>query len=252
VSAHGRVAVVTGAGSGIGRAAAVALVADGYRVVLAGRRLDRLRSVAEEAGAGDARVLAVATDVTDEAAVEGLFERTRDAFKRVDVLFNNAGRSAPAVPLEELGFDEWKAVVDVNLHGMFLCARAAFRAMKTQQPRGGRIINNGSLAAHVPRPHSAAYTASKHAVTGLTRSLSLDGRAHGIACGQIDVGNALTELSARTGEGVLQASGRVEAEPLIDPAHVGQAVVHMANLPLDANVLFLTLMANGMPFVGRG
>jgi NADP-dependent 3-hydroxy acid dehydrogenase YdfG len=252
VSAHGRVAVVTGAGSGIGRAAALALAKDGYRVVLAGRRLDRLRGVAEEAGAGDARVLAVATDVTQEAAVEALFARACEAFGRVDVLFNNAGRSAPPVPLEELGFDEWKAVVDVNLHGMFLCARAAFRAMKAQQPRGGRIINNGSLAAHVPRPHSAAYTASKHAVTGLTRSLSLDGRAHAIACGQIDVGNALTELSARTGEGALQASGRVEAEPLIDPAHVGQAVVHMANLPLDANVLFLTLMANGMPFVGRG
>ena len=252
MSAHGRVAVVTGAGSGIGRAAALALAKDGYRVVLAGRRLDRLRGVGEEAGAGDARVLAVATDVTQEAAVEVLFARTREAFGRVDVLFNNAGRSAPPVPLEELGFDEWKAVVDVNLHGMFLCARAAFRAMKAQQPRGGRIINNGSLAAHVPRPHSTAYTASKHAVTGLTRSLSLDGRAHGIACGQIDVGNALTELSARTGEGVLQPSGRVEAEPLIDPAHVGQAVVHMANLPLDANVLFLTLMANGMPFVGRG
>jgi NAD(P)-dependent dehydrogenase (short-subunit alcohol dehydrogenase family) len=247
---HGRVAVVTGAGSGIGRAAALALAGDGYRVVLAGRRLDRLTAVAAESGSG--RALPVATDVTDEASVEALFARTREAFGRVDVLFNNAGRSAPAVPLEELSFADWKAVIDVNLHGMFLCARAAVRAMKAQQPKGGRIINNGSLAAYVPRPNSAAYAVSKHAITGLTRSLSLDGRAHDIACGQIDVGNALTELSSRTAEGALQPSGRVEPEPMMDAAHVGRAVVHMASLPLDANVLFMTLMANGMPFVGRG
>jgi NADP-dependent 3-hydroxy acid dehydrogenase YdfG len=252
VTDHGRVAVVTGAGSGIGRAAALALAGDGYRVVLAGRRLERLRSVAEEIAASDEHKLVVATDVTDEASVEALFARVGEAFGRVDVLFNNAGSAAPAVPLEELSFDAWKAVIDVNLHGMFLCARAAVRAMKSQRPKGGRIINNGSLAAYVPRPNSAPYAVSKHAVTGLTRSLSLDCRAHGIACGQIDVGNALTELSARTAEGALQASGRVEAEPMIDAAHVGRAVLHMANLPLDANVLFMTLMANGMPFVGRG
>jgi NAD(P)-dependent dehydrogenase (short-subunit alcohol dehydrogenase family) len=251
VGDHGRVAIVTGAGSGIGRAAALALASDGYRVALAGRRLDRLDVVAAEAGVRE-RVLAVPTDVTDEASVEALFARTREAFGRVDVLFNNAGRSAPAVPLEELSFADWKAVIDVNLHGMFLCARAAVRAMKAQQPKGGRIINNGSLAAYVPRPHSAAYAVSKHAVTGLTRSLSLDGRAHGIACGQIDVGNALTELSARTADGALQPSGRVEPEPMMDVAHVGRAVVHMASLPLDANVLFMTIMANGMPYVGRG
>jgi NAD(P)-dependent dehydrogenase (short-subunit alcohol dehydrogenase family) len=251
VGDHGRVAIVTGAGSGIGRAAALALASDGYRVALAGRRLDRLEVVAAEAGVRE-RVLAVPTDVTDEASVEALFARTREAFGRVDVLFNNAGRSAPAVPLEELSFADWKAVIDVNLHGMFLCARAAVRAMKAQQPKGGRIINNGSLAAYVPRPHSAAYAVSKHAVTGLTRSLSLDCRAHGIACGQIDVGNALTELSAKTSEGALQPSGRVEPEPMMDAAHVGRAVVHMANLPLDANVLFMTIMANGMPYVGRG
>jgi NAD(P)-dependent dehydrogenase (short-subunit alcohol dehydrogenase family) len=249
---HGRVAVVTGAGSGIGRAAALALADDGYRVVLAGRRLDRLTAVAAEAGLEAERGLCVATDVTDEASVEALFARTREALGRVDVLFNNAGRSAPAVPFEELSFADWKAVIDVNLHGMFLCARAAVRAMKAQQPRGGRIINNGSLAAYVPRPHSAAYAVSKHAVTGLTRSLSLDCRGHGIACGQIDVGNALTELSAKTAQGALQPSGRIEPEPMMDAAHVGRAVAHMASLPLDANVLFMTIMANGMPFVGRG
>ena len=249
---HGPVAVVTGAGSGIGRAAVLALAGDGYRVVLAGRRLDRLSAVAAEAGVGSERALTVATDVTDEASVEALFARTREAFGRVDVLFNNAGRSAPGAPIEELSFADWKAVIDVNLHGMFLCARAAVRAMKAQQPKGGRIINNGSLSAYVPRPHSAPYAVSKHAITGLTRSLSLDCRAHGIACGQIDVGNALTELSAKTADGALQPSGRVEPEPMMDAAHVGRAVVHMASLPLDANVLFMTLMANGMPYVGRG
>jgi NAD(P)-dependent dehydrogenase (short-subunit alcohol dehydrogenase family) len=251
VSTPGRVAVVTGAGSGIGRAAAGALAGDGWSVVLAGRRLERLEAAAAEIGASG-RVLAVAADVTDEAAVDALFARAVQAFGRVDLLFNNAGRGAPPVPFDELAFEQWKAVVDVNLHGMFLCARAAFRTMKAQRPAGGRIINNGSLSATSPRPHSAPYTATKHAVTGLTRSLALDGRALGIACGQIDVGNARTELAARLADGALQPSGRVQPEPLLDVAHVGRAVAHMASLPLDANVLFLTVMASGMPFVGRG
>jgi len=252
MSPHGRVAVVTGAGTGIGKAAALALLTDGYRVALAGRRREMLEQAAKDAGAAASRALVVPTDVTDPAAVKELFARTKEAFGRLDVLFNNAGISSPAVPMEDLSYDQWKKVVEVNLNGMFLCAQEAIRMMKSQEPRGGRIINNGSISAHAPRPHSAPYTATKHAVTGLTKCISLDGRPHDIACGQIDIGNALTELAARMGKGVPQADGAVQVEPLMDVAHVGRAVLYMANLPLDANVLFMTLMATKMPFVGRG
>jgi len=252
VSGAGRVAVVTGAGTGLGRAASLALLGDGYRVVLAGRREEPLRDTIREAGVAEDRALAVPTDVTDPASVKALFGRARDRFARVDVLFNNAGHGAPAVPFEDLTDDQWRAVVDVNLSGLFFCAREAFRAMKAQSPRGGRIINNGSISAQTPRPFSAPYTATKHAVTGLTKSLALDGRPHDIACSQIDIGNARTELAAKMEEGVPQADGSVRKEPLMDVAHVGRAVLHIANLPLDANVLFMTLMATGMPFVGRG
>jgi len=252
MSAHGRVAVVTGAGTGIGKAAALALLADGYRVVLAGRRREMLEQAAKDAGTAAARALAVPTDVTDPAAVTELFARTRNSFGRLDVLFNNAGIGLRAVPIEDLTYDQWKKVVDVNLNGMFLCAQEAIRLMKSQDPRGGRIINNGSISAHAPRPDSAPYTATKHAVTGLTKCISLDGRKHDIACGQIDIGNAMTELAAKMGKGVPQADGSVRVEPLMDVAHVGQAVLYMANLPLDANVQFMTIMATKMPFVGRG
>ncbi len=248
----GRVAVVTGAGTGIGKSASLALLTDGYRVVLAGRRREMLEEVAREAGAAATRARAVPTDVTDPEAVTELFARTKEAFGRLDVLFNNAGISSRAVPLEDLAYDQWKKVVDVNLNGMFLCAQQAIRLMKSQDPRGGRIINNGSISAHAPRPDSAPYTATKHAVTGLTRCISLDGRKHDIACSQIDIGNALTELAAKMGKGVPQADGSVRVEPLMDVAHVGQAVLYIANLPLDANVQFMTLMATKMPFVGRG
>jgi NAD(P)-dependent dehydrogenase (short-subunit alcohol dehydrogenase family) len=220
--------------------------------VLAGRRAELLAETIAESGAATGRGLAVPTDVTDPLAVQSLFARAQQAFERVDVLFNNAGRGAPAVPLEDLSFEEWQAVVDVNLTGLFLCAQAAFRLMKSQRPKGGRIINNGSISAHAPRPHSAAYTATKHAVTGLTKCIALDGRAHDIACGQIDIGNARTELAARMELGVPQASGEIRPEPLMDVAHVGRAVLYMANLPKDANVLSMTLMASKMPFVGRG
>jgi NAD(P)-dependent dehydrogenase (short-subunit alcohol dehydrogenase family) len=246
-----RVAIVTGAGSGIGRAAALALLKEGYRVALAGRRREALERTAADSGAGD-RALAVPTDVTDPAAVRALFARTREAFGRLDVLFNNAGTSAPAVPLEDLGYEQWRHVLDVNLTGMFLCTQEAFRIMKAQDPRGGRIINNGSLSAHAPRPDSAPYTATKHAVTGLTRSTALDGRKYDIACSQIDVGNARTDLAARMEKGVPQANGTVAAEPLMDVEHVGRAVAYVASLPLDANVQFMTIMATKMPFVGRG
>jgi NAD(P)-dependent dehydrogenase (short-subunit alcohol dehydrogenase family) len=247
-----RVAVVTGAGSGIGRAAALDFLNDGYRVALAGRRKDALEETAAAAGPARERALVVPTDVTDPAQVAALFAATREAFSRVDVLFNNAGRGARAVPLDELSVEEWKAVVDVNLTGMFLCAREAVRLMKAQDPRGGRIINNGSISAHTPRPFSTPYTATKHAVTGLTKSLALDGRAHDIACGQIDIGNALTPLAARMAKGVYQADGSTRPEPLMDVEHVGRAVLYMANLPLDANVLSMTVMATQMPFAGRG
>src|SRR3954451_22935128 len=240
------IAVVTGAGSGIGRAAAQALIEDGWNVVAAGRREAPLR---ETLSAGDG--LAVPTDVTDPEAVSRLFDSAVDRFGRVDLLFNNAGIGLTK-PITEIAPGEWRAVVDTNLTGSFLCAQAAFRVMAAQDPRGGRIINNGSLSAYVPRPQSIAYTATKHAITGLTRSLSLDGREFDIACGQIDVGNAGTEMAARMAEGVLQADGSVRAEPLMDVAEVGRAVAHMASLPLDANVQFMTVMATKMPYIGRG
>jgi len=246
-----RVAIVTGAGTGIGRAAALALLGNGYRVGLLGRRRDPLEQTAADSGAGE-RALALPTDVTRPEEVKSAFARVKEAWGRLDVLFNNAGAVAPAVPMEDLAFDQWKAVVDVNLTGMFLCCQEAIRLMKSQTPRGGRIINNGSISAHAPRPFSAPYTATKHAVTGLTKSISLDGRAHDIACGQIDIGNAATEMSERMSHGVPQADGSTRVEPRMDVAHVGSAVLYMANLPLDANVLFMTLMANRMPFVGRG
>jgi NAD(P)-dependent dehydrogenase (short-subunit alcohol dehydrogenase family) len=244
--------VITGAGSGIGRAAALAFLADGYRVALAGRRPAALEATASEAGEAGSSALVVPTDVTDPAAVKALFAQTVEAFGRVDVLFNNAGIGAPAVPFEDLAYDRWKAVVDVNLNGMFLCAQEAFRTMKGQDPQGGRIINNGSISAHTPRPRSAPYTATKHAVTGLTKCIALDGRPHRIAGSQIDVGNARTELSAKMAEGVPQADGRIAPEPLMDVANVGAAVLYVANLPLDANVPFMTLMATTMPYAGRG
>ena len=249
---QGRVAVVTGAGTGIGRAAALALLNDGYRVVLAGRRAPLLEQTAKDAGKAVSRALAVSTDVTDPAAVKHLFARTREAFGRLDVLFNNAGIGAPAVPIEDLTYEQWKAVVDVNLTGMFLCAQEAIRLMKSQDPRGGRIINNGSISAHTPRPDSAPYTATKHAVTGLTKCIALDGRKHDIACGQIDVGNARTELAAKMAKGVPQADGSIRVEPLMDVAHVASAILYMANLEKGANVPFMTIMATTMPFVGRG
>ena len=249
-----RVAVVTGAGSGIGRAAALALLRDGYRVALAGRRRAALVETARLSGRARARALAVPTDVSDLAAVEVLFARTVEAFGRVDLLFNNAGIGAPAVPFEELAPEAWRRVVDVNLTGAFLCAQAAFRIMKAQRPRGGRIINNGSISAHTPRPRAAAYTATKHAVTGLTKQTALDCRNDQILCSQIDIGNAATPLTERMvqGQGVLQPDGRMMIEARMNADDVGRAVVYIANLPLDTNVLFMTVMANGMPFVGRG
>ena len=239
-----RVAVVTGAGSGIGREVARALDGAGWTVALAGRREAALR---EKLADG----LVVPTDVTQPAAVDALFARVRDELGRVDLLFNNAGIGRLRA-IDELAFEDWQAVVDVNLTGSFLCAQAAFRAMKAQEPRGGRIINNGSISAYVPRPYAIAYTATKHAVTGLTRAISLEGREFDIACGQIDIGNAATEMTARMSEGVPQADGSIAAEPRMDAAHVAAAVVHMAALPLDANVQFMTIMATAMPFIGRG
>jgi NAD(P)-dependent dehydrogenase (short-subunit alcohol dehydrogenase family) len=252
MTANGKIAMVTGAGSGIGRATAQTLLAEGYSVVLVGRRLEALEQTAAAAGPAAGRALAVAADVSDEGSVRGLFEKTKAAFGRLDLLFNNAGTGAPAVPLEELTVEQWRRVIDVNLTGAFLCTQAAFRLMKEQAPRGGRIINNGSLSAQVPRPNSAPYTASKHAITGLTKATALDGRKYDIACGQIDIGNADTEMTARIKAGVPQATGQVAAEPTMDVLNVARAVVYMASLPLDANVLFLTVMATKMPFVGRG
>jgi len=246
-----RVAIVTGAGTGIGRASAIALLRDGYSVALAGRRLEPLIETAAMSGAGE-RTLPIATDVTSEESVQRLFTATKEKFGRLDVLFNNAGISARPVPLEDLSVEEWKRVVDINLTGMFLCTQQAFRLMKDQDPRGGRIINNGSISAHVPRPNSAAYTATKHAVTGLTKSTSLDGRKYNIACGQIDIGNALTEMARPMTTGVTQADGSIKAEPVMDVEHVANTVLHMANLPLEANVQFVTIMATAMPFIGRG
>ncbi len=249
---NGKVAMVTGAGSGIGRATAIALLKEGYSVALAGRRPEALAQTIEEAGPLGSRALAVPSDVGKPESVNALFEITRKTFGRLDVLFNNAGTGAPPVPVEDLTFEQWQRVVDVNLTGAFLCAQAAFRLMKEQVPRGGRIINNGSISAHTPRPNSAPYTATKHAITGLTKSLSLDGRKYDINCGQIDIGNAGTEMTARMKDGVLQPSGEKAVEPTMDVQNVARAVVYMASLSLDANVLFLTVMANQMPFVGRG
>ena len=247
-----KVAIVTGAGTGVGRAVTLALLREGYAVVLAGRRKEPLEATAEDGKAAGSRTLVVPTDVSDPASVKALFARTKETFGRLDLLFNNAGTGAPAIPLEDLSYEQWKAVVDVNLTGMFLCLQEAFRLMKDQQPRGGRIINNGSISAHAPRPNSAPYTATKHAVMGLTKSASLDGRKYDIACGQIDIGNAETDMARRMKDGVPQADGSIRAEPLMDPAHVANAVVHMASLPLEANVQFITVMATKMPFIGRG
>ncbi|MFO0820459.1 MAG: SDR family oxidoreductase [Pirellulales bacterium] len=247
------VALVTGAGSGVGRAVSLALLAEGYRVVLAGRRRDRLEETAQLAGPANADlVLIVPTDVADETAVSSLFQRIEEDCGRLDLLFNNAGINVPATPIEDLTLDKWRSVVDVNLTGPFLCARAAFRLMKSQSPSGGRIINNGSVSADRPRPHSAPYTATKHAITGLTKCLALDGRRYGIACGQIDIGNAETEMAARMKCGVLQADGETRVEPTMHVDNVARAVLTMASMPLDANVLFLTVMATNMPLVGRG
>jgi NAD(P)-dependent dehydrogenase (short-subunit alcohol dehydrogenase family) len=246
-----KVAIVTGAGSGIGRATALALLREGYAVALAGRRADALANTAASAVAGS-RALAVPTDVTDPESVQALFAKTVAEFGRVDVLFNNAGIGSPPVPIEDFAIEKWRQIVDVNLTGAFLCLREAFRVMKRQTPPGGRIINNGSISAHTPRLRSAPYTATKHAITGLTKSAALDGRTHNIAVGQIDIGNAATQMTARMKEGVLQADGSLEVEPTMDVEHVARAVVYMASLPLDANVLFMTVMATEMPFVGRG
>jgi NAD(P)-dependent dehydrogenase (short-subunit alcohol dehydrogenase family) len=245
-----KVAVVTGAGSGVGRAVALGLLDAGYAVALAGRRVAELEETAGLAKAG--KPLVVSTDVSDQTAVETLFEKVGKQFGRLDLLFNNAGRGAPAVPIDELPVETWRAVVDTNLTGAFLCAREAFRMMRTQTPGGGRIINNGSISAHAPRPFATAYTATKHAITGLTRQLALDGRSFDIVCGQIDIGNADTPLTARMKEGVLQADLSRDTEPLMDVKHVADAVLYMDGLPLEANVLFMTVMANKMPFVGRG
>jgi NAD(P)-dependent dehydrogenase (short-subunit alcohol dehydrogenase family) len=247
-----KVAIVTGAGTGIGKAVVIGLLERGYAVVLAGRRADRLEQTIRDAGSHGARALAVPTDVTDPSAVRALFEATRDTFGRLDVLFNNAGVTTRGVGLEELTIEQWKSVVDVNLTGAFLCTQQAFLLMKDQQPQGGRIINNGSISAYAPRPNSAPYTATKHAITGLTKSSSLDGRRFNIACGQIDIGNAATDMTATFATGVLQANGQTAAEPRLDVAHVVRAVIYMAGLPLDANVQSMTVMATKMPFIGRG
>ncbi|MBB3021719.1 NAD(P)-dependent dehydrogenase (short-subunit alcohol dehydrogenase family) [Microvirga lupini] len=247
-----RIAIVTGAGTGVGRAICEGLAKAGYAVVMAGRRREALEDAAREVGADERSVLIVPTDVTDPASVAALFAATKQTFGRLDLLVNNAGIGSPAVPLEEIPFEQWQAVVATNLTGTFLCTQEAFRIMKDQNPRGGRIINNGSVSAYAPRPLSAPYTATKHAVLGLTKSTSLDGRAYDIACGQIDIGNAATDMTARMTEGVLQPNGTVASEPRIDPKHVADAVVYMAGLPLDANVLTMTVMATKMPFVGRG
>jgi NAD(P)-dependent dehydrogenase (short-subunit alcohol dehydrogenase family) len=251
MSTKQRFAVVTGAGSGIGRAAALALLADGYHVALAGRRPEPLRATAATSGAGG-RALVVPTDVRHQAEVRALFARAVEVFGRVDVLFNNAGIGSPPASFEDLTYEQWKSVIDVNVTGMFLCAQEAFKVMRAQEPRGGRIINNGSLSASAPRPNSAPYTASKHAVSGLTKSIALDGRKYDVTCSQIDIGNAATELTTRMERGVPQANGATMIEPRMDVAHVGSSVLHMANLPLDANVLFMTIMSTKMPFVGRG
>jgi NAD(P)-dependent dehydrogenase (short-subunit alcohol dehydrogenase family) len=250
MSVSDKIAVITGAGTGVGRAVALALMKDGYTVVLAGRRKDKLDEVAKEGGPG--RSLAVVTDIANPDSIRALFKTVRESCGRLDLLFNNAGIGTPPMPMEDLPFDLWKAVVDTNLNGTFLCTQEAIRIMKNQTPRGGRIVNNGSISAHVPRPLAAAYTATKHAITGLTKQTSLDGRAYDICCSQIDIGNAITPLTEKMTRGVLQPDGRMMPEPRMDPVHVGNAVLYIASMPLDTNVLFLTVMANQMPFVGRG
>jgi NAD(P)-dependent dehydrogenase (short-subunit alcohol dehydrogenase family) len=252
MAASQKVALVTGAGTGIGKAVALALMKEGYATVLAGRRQDKLEETVSAGKSTGAKSLAVPTDVADPAAIKALFAKTKETFGRLDVLFNNAGIGAPPVPLEDLPYETWKQVVDTNLTGMFLCTQEAIKIMKAQDPRGGRIINNGSISAHAPRPRSVAYTATKHAVTGLTKSSALDGRKYDIACGQIDIGNARTPLASRMADGVPQANGEVKPEPLMDVDHVGAAVLHMANLPPETNVQFMTIMATKMPFLGRG
>jgi NAD(P)-dependent dehydrogenase (short-subunit alcohol dehydrogenase family) len=249
---NGKIALVTGAGSGIGRAVSLAFQSAGYSVVLAGRRLVELERTAALAVPGRGKIVAVPTDVSRPDSVQAAFNKTKEVFGRLDILFNNAGINAPSVLLEDLAYEQWTQVLDVNLTGAFLCAQAAIKLMKAQQPRGGRIINNGSISAHAPRPNSAPYTATKHAITGLTKCIALDGRKHDIACGQIDIGNAATELTARMAVGVPQADGTLAAEPRMEASDVANAVLYMASLPLDANVLFMTVMATNMPFVGRG
>jgi NAD(P)-dependent dehydrogenase (short-subunit alcohol dehydrogenase family) len=251
MGAQNMIAIVTGAGSGIGKSVALTLLKNGYSVALAGRRKDALEQAVKDSGAG-ARALAVPTDVSDPQSVKALFARTKQAFGRLDLLFNNAGVSAPGVPLEDLTVEQWRNVVDINLSGMFFCMQEAFRMMKDQNPRGGRIINNGSISAHAPRPNSAPYTSTKHAVTGLTKCASLDGRKYDIACSQIDIGNALTDMAAKMTKGVPQANGEIKVEPTMDVQRVADAVLHMASLPLDTNMQFVTIMATKMPFVGRG
>ena len=252
MSSHTKVALVTGAGTGIGRAAALALHRSGHDVVLAGRRQELLEETAQMADAAGSEMLVVATDVADSEQVRALFARTREVFGRLDVLFNNAGIGAPRIPMEELEIEDWKRTVDVNLTGSFLCAREAIKIMKDQTPKGGRIINNGSISAHSPRPDTVAYTATKHAITGLTKSIALDGRKHDIACSQIDIGNADTPLAERMKHGVPQPTGEIMAEPVMDADHCGDVVAYIAGLPPDTNVLFMTIMATKMPFVGRG
>jgi NAD(P)-dependent dehydrogenase (short-subunit alcohol dehydrogenase family) len=247
-----KVALVTGAGTGIGKASSLALLREGYDVVLSGRRKEPLEAVAEEGRSSGSRTLVVPTDVSDPASVRALFAKAKETFGRLDLLFNNAGVGAPGVPLEDLPFEKWKAVIDTILTGSFLCTQEAFKIMKSQQPMGGRIINNGSISAYAPRPNSAPYTSAKHAISGLTKSTSLDGRKYDIACGQIDVGNALTEMAARMKDGVPQADGSIKVEPLMDVENVARAVVFMASQPAEANIQFLTVMATKMPFIGRG
>ncbi len=252
MSENPKVAIITGASAGIGKAVAITFLKAGWKVALAGRRGDMLEAAIRESGVDAANGLAVATDVADPDAVKNLFDSTVKAFGRVDMVFNNAGVNAPGIPLEELSFEQWQSVVNINLTGSFLCVREAFRVMKDQSPRGGRIINNGSISAHAPRPNSAPYTATKHAITGLTKSASLDGRKYDIACGQIDIGNAATDMASRMAKGVPQANGEIAIEPLMDVQHVADSVLHMASLPLASNVQFMTVMATKMPFVGRG
>jgi NAD(P)-dependent dehydrogenase (short-subunit alcohol dehydrogenase family) len=249
MSRDSKIAIITGAGTGVGKAISAALQKEGYQVVMAGRRREALEKAAEEIGGTP---LLVPTDVADPSSVKALFSQVKDTFGRLDLLVNNAGIGAPSVPLEDLTLEQWQSVVDTNLTGAFLCTQEAFRIMKAQDPRGGRIINNGSVSAYAPRPFSAPYTATKHAISGLTKSTSLDGRAYDIACGQIDIGNAATDMAARIASGILQPNGTIMAEPTFDPVHVAQAVVYMAGLPLDTNVLNMTVMATKMPFVGRG